>query len=54
MKSYVIVDVAKSDRLLTDARDLADSLRDMVTSLKQIVKISNGYMDDIMIQRAMR
>jgi hypothetical protein len=42
MKSYVNVDVAKSDRLLTDARDLADSLRDMITGFKQVVKISNG------------
>jgi hypothetical protein len=33
---------AKSDRLLTDVVDLADSLRDTIISLKQVVKISNG------------
>lgn len=53
MESYVNADVAKSDQLLTDTVDLADSLRDMITSLKQVVKISNGWVDDIMIQRAM-
>jgi len=47
MKSYVNVAVAKLDRLLTDARDLADSLRDMVTTLKHVAYLRSQAKESI-------
>jgi len=45
MKTYV--DVAKLDQLLTDARELADSLRDMVTTLKQVAYLRSQAKESI-------